>query len=143
MRNGRTSNPDGPNMSGPLRLTAATKSFNSWNAVMNPSGKTSHDLPEVVLLIKLRKQYLQQSKNTMIARVTLHNMRQDRDEPVRNFSAKLRGQAGVCKFVITCLNCNHEVNYTDNIVRDVLARGIADPDIQLDLLGDKNQNMTL
>lgn len=79
----------------------------------------------------------------MIARVTLHNMRQDRDEPVRNFSAKLRGQAGVCKFVITCPNCNHEVNYTDTIVRDVLARGIADPDIQLDLLGDKNQNMTL
>lgn len=108
-----------------------------------PLRKTSHDLPEVVLQIKLRKQYLQPSKNTMIARVTLHNMRQDRDEPVRNFSAKLRGQAGVCKFVITCPNCNHEVNYTDTIVRDVLARGIADPDIQLDLLGDKNQNMTL
>lgn len=77
----------------------------------------------------------------MVARVTLHNMRQDRDEQVRNFTAKHRGQAGVCKFVITCPNCNHEVNYTDTIVRD--ARGIADPDIQLDLLGDKNQNMTL
>lgn len=75
----------------------------------------------------------------MGVRVTLYNMRQDMDEPVRNFSAKLCGQAGVCKFVITCPNCNHEVNYTDTIVRDVLARGIADPDIQL----DKNQNMTL
>lgn len=75
----------------------------------------------------------------MVARVTLHNMRQDRDEQVRNFTAKHRGQAGVCKFVITCPNCNHEVNYTDTIVRDVLARGIADPDIQLDLLGDKTK----
>lgn len=75
----------------------------------------------------------------MVARVTPHYMRQDRDEPVRNFSAKLFGQAGVCKFVITCPNCNHEVNYTDTIVRDVLAGGIGDPDIQL----DKNQNMTL
>ena len=28
-------------------------------------------------------------------------------------------------------------------MRDVLARGVADPDIPLDLLGDKNQNMTL
>lgn len=35
------------------------------------------------------------------------------------------------------------INYTDTIVRDVLARGIADPDIKPDLLGDKNQNMTL
>lgn len=79
----------------------------------------------------------------MVARVTLHNIRQDRDDPMRNFSSKLRGQAGVCKCVITCPNCNHEVNYTDTIVRDVLARGIADPDIKPDLLGDKNQNMTL
>lgn len=75
----------------------------------------------------------------MVARVTLHNMRQDRDEQVRNFIAKHRGQAGVCKFVITCPNCNPEVNYTDTIVRDVLARGIADPDIQLDLIGDKTK----
>lgn len=79
----------------------------------------------------------------MVARATLHNMRRDRDEQVRNFTAKHRGQAGVCKFVITCPNCYHEVNYTDTIVRDVLARGIAHPDIQLDLLGDKNKNMTL
>ena len=39
-------------------------------------------------------------ENTMVARVAHHNMRQDRDEPVRNFGARLRGQAGVCKFII-------------------------------------------
>ncbi|XP_061178429.1 uncharacterized protein LOC133187074 [Saccostrea echinata] len=94
-------------------------------------------------LLAAIKKLAVREENSMVARVTLHNMRQDRDEPVRNFCAKLRGQAGVCKFVNTCPNCNHEVNYTDTIVRDVLARGIADPDIQLDLLGDKNQNMTL
>ena len=33
----------------------------------------------------------------MVARVTLQNMRQDRDEPIRNFRAR---QAGVCKFTI-------------------------------------------
>ncbi|CAC5390777.1 unnamed protein product [Mytilus coruscus] len=62
-------------------------------------------------------------ENTMMARVTLHNMRQDRDEP--------------------CPACNTDVNYTDTIIRDVLARGISNPEIQLDLLGDKNQDMTL
>ena len=79
----------------------------------------------------------------MVARVSLHNMRQDRDEPVRRFCARLRGQASVCKFLIKCPGCNADVNYTDTIVRDVLARGICDPEIQLDLLGDKNQDMSL
>lgn len=49
----------GPNTSAPLRSPAVTKLINSWNAVMNPSGKTSHDLLAVALQIKLRKQYLQ------------------------------------------------------------------------------------
>ena len=70
-------------------------------------------------------------------------MRQDRDETVRAFCACLRGQAGVCKFVIKCTHCNEEVNYTDAILRDVLSRGLDDNDIQLDLLGDKNQDMSL
>ena len=75
--------------------------------------------------------------------VTLHNMCQDRDEPIRSFCARLRGQAGVCKFLIKCPACNTDVNYTDTIIRDVLALGISDPEIQLDLLWDKNQDMTL
>ncbi|XP_021365018.1 uncharacterized protein LOC110457888 [Mizuhopecten yessoensis] len=36
-------------------------------------------------------------ENTMVARVTLHNMRQDRDETVRSYGARLKGQAGICK----------------------------------------------
>lgn len=82
-------------------------------------------------------------ENTMVARVTLHNMRQDRDETIRSFSARARGQAGVCKFLISCPHCNEEVNYTDDILRDIVARGLGDTEIQLDLLGDKNQNMNL
>ena len=82
-------------------------------------------------------------ENTMVARVALHNMRQDRDEPVRNFGARLRGQAGVCKFIIPCPSCTGDVNYTDEILRDVVTRNISDSEVQLDLLGDSNQNMTL
>ena len=73
----------------------------------------------------------------MVARVALHNMRQDRDETVRSFGARLRGQASVCKFLIKCPGCDIEVNYTDAILRDVVTKGISDPEIQLDLLGDK------
>ncbi|XP_052763302.1 uncharacterized protein LOC128205598 [Mya arenaria] len=82
-------------------------------------------------------------ENTMVARVNLHNMKQDRDETVRSFGARIRGQAGVCKFYVKCANCASDVNYTDAILRDVLTKGLADPDIQLDLLGDSNQEMNL
>ena len=76
----------------------------------------------------------------MVARIALHGMTQDRDETVRSFGARLRGQASVCKF--TCPACDQSVDYTYTILRDVLTRGLGDPDIQLDLFGDKNQDMT-
>ena len=34
------------------------------------------------------------------------------------------------------------VHYTEEVLRDVVIRGLEDPEIQLDLLGDKNQDMT-
>ena len=79
----------------------------------------------------------------MVASVPLHNMRQDHDETIRSFGARLRGQAGVRKFLVKCPGCDADVNYTEAILRDVLTRGIANTEIQLDLLGDKNQDMTL
>ena len=82
-------------------------------------------------------------ESTMVAQVQLHNMHQDRDETVRSFCAHLRGQAGICKFTTQCPSCDTNVNYTEHILCDVLTRGLVDSEIQLDLLGDKNQDMTL
>lgn len=82
-------------------------------------------------------------ENTMVARVTLHNMWQDQDKTVWHFGVCVCRQANICKFVITCPSCKYNMNYTDAIVRDILSRGIGDPDIQLDVLGDKNQDMSL
>ena len=79
----------------------------------------------------------------MVARVQLSDMRQDRDEAIHNFGARLRGQASICKFTIACPSCSNDVPYTDNILRDVLIKGLADHEIQLDLLGDTNQDMSL
>ena len=50
---------------------------------------------------------------------------------------------GSAKFVLKCNNCDTDVNYADAILRDVLTRGLYDSEIQLELLGDQNQNMTL
>ena len=80
-------------------------------------------------------------ENVMVARVKLHNMTQEHDEPVRTFAARLRGQAAVCKFSVPCTRdgCGQVVYYQDEVTRDTLARGLADRDIQLDLLGAQVQ----
>ena len=41
-------------------------------------------------------------ENPMIARVALHGMCQDNNEPIRSFSVWIQGQAGVCKYNVTC-----------------------------------------
>ena len=82
-------------------------------------------------------------ENTMVAHVQLHNMRQDRDEMIRSFHARLRYQASVCKFLIKCPGCDADVNYSENILCDIVTCGLTDSEIQLDLLGEKKQDMTL
>ena len=55
-------------------------------------------------------------ENTMVARVILHNMRQDCDKPVRAFGVRLRGQASVCKFTQKCPSCEADVDYTEAMI---------------------------
>ena len=107
----------------------------------NASGSLTNKA-EIEVLAAIKKLAVRE-ENTMVARVQLHNMRQDHNETIRSFGARLRGQAGVCKFLVKCPSCDADVNYTEAILRDVLTLGIADTEIQLDLLGDKNQDMTL
>ena len=78
----------------------------------------------------------------MVARVQLQQLRQDRDEPMRAFLARLRGQASICCFKVQCA-CGNEVHYSDDMVRDTLIRGIADEEIRLDILGLPKQDMSL
>ena len=118
-------------------LRRTTEKDLTRNAGGSLANKTADEVLTAIKKLAVREE------NTMVARVQLHHMRQDRDEPIRSFCARLRGQAGVCKFNIKCQGCNGDVNYTEQIVRDVITRGLADSEIQLDLLGDRNQDMTL
>ena len=106
------------------------------------AGKSMADLKESDLLKAIKKLAVRE-ENPMIARVTLGNMRQDRDEPIRSFGARLRGQANICGFVQPCPHCQNDVDFTDQMLRDTLIRGINDPDIQIDLLGSEKQQKTL
>ena len=85
-------------------------------------------------------------ENLMVARVQLQNLRQDRDEPVRAYCARLRGQASVCQFVVTkkcTCELEVEINYSDEMVRDSLIRGLEDDDIRLEILAQPNQKLSL
>ena len=106
------------------------------------AGGTLTEMTEDEVFTAMRRLAIRE-ENTMVARVTLHNMRQDRDEPIRAYGARLRGQASVCKFTQQCAGCEANMDYTEAIIKDVLCRGLADTEIQMDLLGDKNQDMTL
>ena len=99
--------------------------------------KTEVDILAAIKTLAVRQE------NTMVARVTLLNMKQDREETIRSYSARLRGQAGVCRYSVKCSGCNNDVDYTDEMVKDAVTRGLSDQDIQLDLLGERNQDMTL
>ena len=77
-------------------------------------------------VLKAMKTLAIREENTMVASVTLRNMRQDRDEPVRAFGARLRGQASVCKFTQKCPSCEANVDYTEAMIKDVLCRGLED-----------------
>lgn len=95
-------------------------------------------------VLKHIKQFAVRLENTMVARVQLQQLRQDRDEPIRSFAARLKGQASICKFVKKCACAEpSDVDYTSDIVRDCLIHGLYDDDIRLEILGQPNQEMTL
>ena len=82
-------------------------------------------------------------ESPMVARAALYAMHQDRDEPVRTFAARARGQARTCKFTQDCPQCSTAVDFTDTTIRDVVTRGLDDQEIQQDILGDRNQEPCL
>ena len=80
------------------------------NAGGTLTGKTEDAVLTAIKALAVREE------NVMVARVTLHNMKQDRDEPIHSFGVRLRGQAGVCRFTQRCANCNSDVDYAEAIL---------------------------
>ena len=106
------------------------------NAGGTLTGKTEDEVLAAMKTLAVREE------NVMVARVTLHNMRQDRGEPIHVYGARLRRQAGICRFIqrVPIVRAMWTI---PKPYYNVLCRGLEDSEIQLDLLGDKNQDMTL
>ena len=71
---------------------------------------------------------------TCVLRTELLQLRQERDEAFRAFTARVRGKAETSAYNAVC-ECGKNVDYTDHITRDVLLNGIYDPDIRREVLG--------
>ena len=69
------------------------------------------------------------------------------EEIVRSFETRLQEKNNNKKTVSAnyneMLRLTNDVNYTKEIPRDVLTRGNADSEIQIDLVGGNNRDMTL
>ena len=108
---------------------------------LHRSDKSISSKDENVISSAIRKLAVRE-ENTMVSRVLLQSMHQDRDEGVRNFAARLNGQADICKYIAHC-DCGSEINFTEQMVRDTLIRGLEDPEIRQNILGHENQDMAL
>ena len=82
--------------------------------------------PEVVILMMLW--HLAVRDENMLSQAILQNMYQDRDEGIRNFTAKLHGQADICKFTISYpYGCN--THFMEQMARDAVIHDLEDPEI--------------
>jgi hypothetical protein len=97
-----------------------------------------------ITVLQHMKKFTVRLENTMVARVQLQQLRQDRDETIRSFAARLKGQATICKFIKKCACAEPtDVDYTTDMVRDCLIHGLYDDDIKQDILSQLDQAMTL
>lgn len=94
-------------------------------------------------VLKAMRSLAVREENPKVARVALSRMVQDRGEPVRAFAARLRGQAEVCRFTKKCSGCDIVSDQGEERVADQLCIGLADHEIQEDLLKDPNQEMSV
>jgi hypothetical protein len=105
------------------------------------AGGTLTNKPEVEVIRQMKLLAVRQ-ENVLVARIELYEMQQDVEESIRSYAARVKGQADVCKYIINCPNCKHDVNYTIEILKDIVVKGILDGQIRLDLLGNDNQEMS-
>ena len=101
-------------------------------------------LPEEDLLADIKRLAVKE-ESVLVHRMRLGKMTQAPGTGIRTFLASLRGQAALCKFTAKCAveNCNHVFDYSKEMIKDNLIRGISDPEILSDLLGDPKSDRTL
>ena len=85
-------------------------------------------------LLKHLKALAVRDTNRLMNRSILWNMNQDHNEPVTAYISKLKGQAAICDYSLKCKDCDSVNDYSLDIVTDQIIRGLANIDIQQEVL---------
>ena len=80
-------------------------------------------MPEADLL-KEMKRLAVHGESQIISRVKLRSMCQDHQENIRHFAVRVKGQAGLCNFLIECHGCQAQVSYAEEELKDQLYTGL-------------------
>ena len=96
-------------------------------------------------LLAAIKRLAVKEESTLVHRIRLSRMTQSPGTGIRSFLANLRGQAALCQYTAQCTEagCTHVYDFSEEIIKDNLIRGIADPEILADLLGDPKTDRSL
>ena len=78
------------------------------------------------------KQLAVRAQNTLVNFVNFLALGQDSDENSTSFSARLRGKAAICNFIVQCkeTSCKKDVSYVDKMIAHQLVKGLSDGEIQ-------------
>ena len=72
-------------------------------------------------------------QSDMLNEVRLMEAKQERNEPVRRFLARLKGLAGICQLKVKCA-CNETPSYADRIIHTTLVKGLVDNETKGEIL---------
>ena len=71
-----------------------------------------------------------------VRRSELLQLKQYHGEGIRSFYARFKGKGDTCSYQIQCTHgCNGKVDYTSQVIKDVLVAGLSDCEIRRDVLG--------
>ena len=102
------------------------------------------DSDEATLLAAMKKLAVR-AQNALVNVVKFLDMAQEEEESAGGFTARLKGQASTCNFVIKCSSstCDNETNYSEQMVCHQLVRGLEDQAIQEQILAHGADNSDL
>ena len=72
-------------------------------------------------------------QSDMLNEVRLMEAKQERNEPVRKFLARLKGLAGICELKTKCA-CDETPSYADRIIHTTLVKGLVDNETKGEIL---------
>ena len=132
------------------RLDGQTAIDQLWACASEELARSVYDsgmqgnFTEVDLLAAMEKLSVR-AQNRLVNVVSFLGMSQDSEEPAGSFAARLRGQGAICDFTIKCTSdtCLKENSYVEHMVSHQLVRGLADAEIQEQVLSHAATNTDL